>query len=451
MNNEQENVSVGDSMSNALLSVNKMLYKMPPALGICQRRNHRTDYFQRSTYTNGTMVLDCQLGSDFCDPRNSYIRFKLTAKGSTGANISADLASGSAVNVINRILVNTRTGKELCRVENANLITKFNQLYNCEEDWLRTVARIQGYADNTQNLTPTGGQVYVLPLSIIPCFDTDKLLPPQLMEGIRIELFLEDTATVFREAKIGGVSQGVPTSYQIDNPEIHWDSFDIADAYKRKIAQMASSSGLSLVHKEWFHTIVAAGSSGQTDFNFDIKKAASKALKVCIVSRANAQIANTVYDSMGSLAYDYSRQQAHIGADYFPQQPINVNAPFDSTENAESYYNVMFAHNKTNQCWNPPSVSVGQYQSLNAPIDTQTGAPPSRENSLVAFNLNKSHVSDLQGYVVNTSRAILVDLKAGERLGNFPDGNADVQRRLDIYLCHLRAVKVYTSNCEIRD
>ena len=445
MNNEQENVSVGDSMSNALLSVNKMLYKMPPALGICQRRNHRTDYFQRSSYTSGTMVLDCQLGSDFCDPRNSYIRFKLTAKGSTGANLSADLGSGSAVNVINRILVNTRTGKELCRVENANLITKFNQLYNCEEDWLKTVARIQGYADSNTNAIPENGQVYVIPLSIIPCFDTDKLLPPQLMEGIRIELFLEDTTTALRQ--VAGLP--VPASYQIDNPEIHWDSFDIADAYKRKIAQMASSSGLSLVHKEWFHTIVSAGSSGQTDFNFDIKKAASKALKVCVVTRANAQIGTTDYDSMGSLAYDYSRQQAHIGADYFPQQPINVNAPFDATENAESYYNVMFAHNKTNQCWNPPSVSPFQYQSNNYDY-LNIGNNP-RENSLVAFNLNKSHVSDLQGYVVNTSRAILIDLKAGQRAGNFPTGNDDVQRRLDIYLCHLRAVKVYTSNCEIRD
>mgnify|MGYP001557276094 FL=1 len=111
----------------------------------------------------------------------------------------------------------------------------------------------------------------------------------------------------------------------------------------------------------------------------------------------------------------------------------------------------MFSYNKTNQCWNPPSVSVAQYASANSPLDANTGAPPSRENSLVAFNLNKSHVSDLQGYVVNTSRAILVDLKAGQRAGNFPVGNDDVQRRLDVYLCHLRAVKVYTSNCEIRD
>ena len=445
MNNEQENVSVGDSMSNALLSVNKMLYKMPPALGICQRRNHRTDYFQRSSYNSGTMVLDCQLGSDFCDPRNSYIRFKLTARDAGGNDISADLASGSAANVINRILVNTRTGKELCRLENANLITKFNQLYNCESDWLSTVARIQGYNNANTSVVPATGQVYVLPLSIIPCFDTDKLLPPQMMEGIRIEIFLEETATALRQVD-GDVP---PASYQIDNPEIHYDSFDIADAYKRKIAQMAATSGLSLVHKEWFHTIVAGGSVAQSDFNFDIKKAASKALKVCIVSRANQQINNVQYDSMGSLAYDYSRQQAHIGADYFPQQPIVVDAPFDQTTNAESYYNVMFAHGKTNQCWNPPSVSPAQYESINYDYLTIGNNP--RENSLVAFNLNKSHVSDLQGYVVNTSRAILIDLKAGERAGPFPLGNADVTRRLDVYLCHLRAVKVYTSNCEIRD
>ena len=70
---------------------------------------------------------------------------------------------------------------------------------------------------------------------------------------------------------------------------------------------------------------------------------------------------------------------------------------------------------------------------------------------MITINLNKSNVSDLQGYVVNTSRALLVDLESGIRPNPFPAGNNNVTRRLDVYLCHLRLLKQYVSNAEIRD
>jgi len=432
-NNAQENVAVGDSMSEALLNVNKMLYKMPPALGITQRRNHRTDFFQRSVYTSGTMVLDCQLGSDFCDPKNSYIKWNIAVKGPGGVDTPASFGTGSCANVINRVLVKTRTGKELCRLENANLCIKYNQIYDCPNDWIDSVGKSQGYPDSgnaaagTSDDVPSGGKTYILPLHCIPCFNTDKLLPPQLMEGIRIEILLEDPAVAFENSAAGG-SLDV-TSYEVSNPEIHWDAFDIADAYKRKIAEMASRQGLSLIHKEYFHSIV---SSNQSNINFDIKKAATKALKVKIITRRSSNVSDITLDGMASDSYNYDKLQAHIGADYFPQQPITVDAPYGVNQNAEAYYNTIFACGKSNQCWYPPSVSPVQFSAADSSV---------KQNCMVAFNLNKSHVSDLQGYVVNTSRAILVDLQQG-----VPQ---DV--RLDVYLCHLRAAKVYTSNCEIRD
>jgi hypothetical protein len=60
---------------------------------------------------------------------------------------------------------------------------------------------------------------------------------------------------------------------------------------------------------------------------------------------------------------------------------------------------------------------------------------------MVAFNLNKSHVTDLDGYVLNNSRALVVDIKC--------DNN--VARKVDTFLQHLRVAKVYTANAEIRD
>lgn len=444
-NNAQENVAQSDSMVDALLQVSKLQYRMPPALGIVSRRNYREDYFQRSSYNAGsTMILDCQTGSDFVDSTNSYLVFKLTPLG-----VPTSLASGSAFNIANRVLIKTRTGREWSRVENSNLITKYMQLYSCEEDWLKTLGQSQGYAaDNVGRVVEPTGAVFVVPLwCVAPCFNRKELCPSQTMEGLRIEIYLETAANAFRDSGSG------PTSgYTIDNPRIVWDCFDLGDAYKRKIAEMASRQGLNLLHKELFHTIVAAGSASQTSFNFDVKKAASKALKCHIITRAQQQIDTETYDSLGSLAYDYSRIQAHIGADYFPQFPLECTVGNGSNiDNLnEVYYQTMFAHGKTNQCYNPPSVTPEQYNSQNSD-GAGNPVPPHRENCMISINLNKSNVSDLQGYVVNTSRALIVDLQSAVRTGNFPDGNDDVTRRLDVYLEHLRVLKQYVSNAEIRD
>lgn len=443
-NNAEMNVAQSDSMVDALLQVSKLQYRMPPALGIVSRRNYREDYFQRSSYNAGsTMILDCQTGSDFVDSTNSYLVFRLSTSG-----VPASLASGSAFNIANRVLIKTRTGREWSRVENSNLISKYMQLYDCEEDWLRTMGQAQGYADNADGRTvPTAGAVFVVPLwCVAPCFKRKELCPSQTMEGLRIEIYLESTANVFRDNGLGS-----PATYTVENPRIVWDCFDLGDAYKRKIAEMASRQGLNLLHKELFHTIVAAGSPAQTSFNFDVKKAASKALKCHIITRAQQQLDTDTRDSLGSLAYDYSRIQAHIGADYFPQFPLECNVQAGSNANNlnEVYYQTMFAHGKANQCYNPPSVTPVQYDSQNS--DGIGGPPTARENCMISINLNKSNVSDLQGYVVNTSRALIVDLQSAVRAGNFPDGNADVTRRLDVYLEHLRVLKQYVSNAEIRD
>ena len=433
----EENVRNNDNLTNSLLQVNNLLYKMTPALGIAARRNHRIDFAQQAQYApSETIVYDCQTGSDFVGAKNSYLKLKVTAQGGPG-----DLSSGSICNIINRVVVRSRTGKELCRVENHNLLAKYLQVYNCDSEWKATAGKAQGYNNDATaaNVVPTGGKVFIIPMWTIPCFNQERLMPPQLMSGCRIEITLENAATALLQ------TGAAITGYVVDRPEIHWDTYDLADAYKRKIAEMASRQGLNLLHKEYFHTIVS-GSNSETDFNFDIKKAASKALKSMIITRATAAVSSLDYDSMGSQQYDYSQYQSRIGADYFPNAPLSVD-DVSENGNAESYYHTLFVFDKVANCWNPSSVSPAEYTSDNPAANT---LPTQYQNSLVAFNYNKSHVSDLQGYIVSNSRSILIDLKASPLASAYPTGTTNA-RRLDVYLCYLRAVKIYVSNVEVKD
>lgn len=437
-NNAQANIELNDQLTQSLLQVNKLLYKMPPMIGISSKRHHRIDYFQSSSYVNGeVMVLDSQTGSEFVNPKTSYLKMKIVPNGNGSFN------SGSAANVINRIVVRTRTGKEVCRLENANLLIKDKQIYECPRDWKLTQGLSQGY-DANQSLAltqvPSGGQVYILPLWVIPCFNVDVLLPPQMMEGLRLEITLESPNVAF--GRYTGPNDSTVTEYSVERPEIHWDSIDLADQFKRKIAEMAAKQGLNIVHKEYFHTIVASSAVGQTQFNFDVKKAASKALRLFIHTRNQANISSASADGMASAQYDYINYQARIGAVYYPNAPLKVD-DITIAGNAESYYQTLYCNGKVDQCWYPSSVDPAQYTAL------ESAGVFNQLNSLVMFNFNKSTVSDLQGSQVNNSRAILVDLEAAQ--GGVSPAPANYSRRLDVYLEHLRASKYFTSNCEIRD
>lgn len=423
MNESQGNAVAGDSLQNSLLQVNKMLYKMPPSLGITARRHHVIDFSQQNTYNNGqTMVFDLQTGSYFIDGKNSYLRLDVTSTG--GA--SEDLVSGGITNIIKRVVIRTKSGKEWCRCEEFNLYARNALRYTASNNYLNKVGKSYGF-DAGVAPTNVNSTRYTIPLWLIPCFDQDKLLPPQIMEGLRIELTLASA----NEALISAGPGPTPAfdGYVVSNAQIHSDAYDIADQFKRKVAEMSARQGLILVHKEYFHSNVGTISSSNT-YNYDIKKACSKACRNFNILRLNDNVDNAFVDSMNAEEYKVTRYQAHIGQDYIPNQPIEVPAPVTISNVNEAYYDTQFVWGKVNQTWwcNPttPEEFLG------------TG---DKKLGMVAFNLNKSHVTDLDGYVLNNSRALVIDIQCQD----------NQERKIDTFLQHLRVAKVYTANAEIRD
>jgi len=417
---DTRNGSLNDSLAESLLQVNSMLYKMAPEINIVSKRSHVTDFAQQSSYSNGeTIVWDTQTGALYAKGKQSYMVFKVTTVGGAG-----DFGSGSSANLFNRIVVRHKTGKEWCRLEDANLITKFLQKYKCDDNYFAKLGISQGYptgaggsgseGDLTGDLT--GGYVYVLPMNVIPCFEQDKLLPPQALSGCRIELSTENVSTA-----IGGA--GPVTSYTISNPVIKWDTFELADQFARKVSEIASSKGLNLLHKEYFHTTVA---NTATQFNFDIKKACSKALKCMVVSRVSSQIALASVDSMASEGFTYTKFQAHIGSQYYPNSPLEVDGVSAEDINEMYYYTCNAMDGQDGPCYNNGSVSAADYLTFEA---------------MIAIDLNKSNVSGMAGEVLNNSRALLWDITF----------NTSVARQLDVWLQHLRAAKFYLSNVEVKD
>jgi len=430
MNESQGNAVASESLSNSLLQVNKMLYKMPPSLGITARRHHVIDFSQQNEYNAGqTIVFDIQTGSYFIDGKNSYLRLDIVP------DSDANFASGGATNVIERVVIRTKSGKEWCRCEEFALYVRNYLRYSCAENYVNRTAKSYGFSGTggeEVNANGGNGTRFTIPLWLIPCFNQDKLLPPQIMEGLRIELTLASGANALTDATDNA------TTYIVKNAEIHSDAFDIADQFKRKVAEMSARQGLILVHKEYFHSNVGTLSATDT-YNFDIKKACSKACRNFTILRLPAGPQPITEDALNAEQYKVIRYQAHVGQDYMPNQPIdipttaNAGTEVGANDINEAYYDTQFVWDKVNQCWYANNVNPDEFLG-DAGQNVKCG--------MVAFNLNKSHVTDLDGYVLNNSRALVVDIKCY--------GGA-IARKLDTYLQHLRVAKVYTANAEIRD
>lgn len=439
------NAEANDRLVESLLAVNALQFTLPPQLGIATSRKHVVMFPQQASYTGAsTVIIDSQTGSTYVDPFNSYFVLKVNIVVTDGGG-EWTWGSGSVANIIDRIIVRSRSGKELSRVESFPLWAKYSQLYSKGRDWCQTIGRSQGYPN--YNIAPTAGtgdllntrygdlytsgQTYsfILPLALIPCFAplNGKLLPPQLMEGLRLEITLANPSAVVashRNVAITAVSTTV-------TPELHYDCFTIADQFARKIIDMSARSGLKLLYEEAFHTLVVSSTS---TINFDIKKACSKGLRLMLIPRNSTVVGVVNNDPVASSQYSFLTQQINIGSEYIPNQKLTTGV--DSKSFLESYYQTMFAHSALDG-----STCISPLQYLGGPSGQATKTE--YNSAMSCFTLNKSNVTGLNGFVINNSRALVVNLTS--------DVNVVASLRLDAFLVHLRSLDVMVSNVSVAD
>lgn len=434
--NPDMNVQMNAGLMDSLLEVNQLAYRLPPQISISSRCTHVIQYSNQPSYTGNTIVFEVQTGSQFCDPAASYIRL----------NVKPDVAgfgfgSGSVKNMFVRVVVRTASGKELSRVEDANVLMRMMDVYDNSKDWRNTVGRSQGYSvsntDGTvtntlysEEVSSTTGKVFCIPIqSLIPCMNPvggNVLVPSNIMSGLRIELGLASASDAFSAVN---QSTGVTdlTGYVVSECELHLKVYELADAFQRKIQEIASSSGLNYLYKEHFHGIV---STTTNQINYDIKKACSKALTARMCTRPAALSAGK--DKFQTSVFDYNKIQSNIGSDYFPNQPLQINGTPTINNINEAYYYSLYAQNKL-LTWSPPGISPNEFFGT---TDFKT-----YNNGVISFNFNKSQVSDLSGYTTSNSRALLVNLQR----------SSTVAIRIDVYLTFLRLCKAYLSNVVVLD
>ena len=395
------------SVTDKLIAINKLANAYLPEVGVVKHATHELQPATRASYTSGTEMKFRLKTAGYVDAYKSWLQFSI--QGTTG---SPTFGVGSALNVIRNIRVFSKDGTEISRLQNANLYQFYKQSWSNENNWATQIGTSQGYAASDL----TREQKFAIPLRYIsPFFDQKKLISPMLLNDMKIEIDLANVGQAI-------VSVTTPaTEYTITNPRMRLHTSYLDPKIDARIKQLADSTGLILYHKEIHHE---AKRGNNTSYNFGIQKAVSKGMSLAIIPRLVDSIDSTtnLVDGMSSEIFNFNKIQCSIGSNHFPSQPLDC-SPSDPLE---PFIYSLQAWDRLSGGESPPNVT---YSNEVDTADTYIGVLHNSKAS-ITFNFNKSNLRDHDGYSINDSRQLNINLDM-----------VAANRQLDCYLRYIRGVQ----------
>ncbi len=365
MDDSKDNSQVG-----ALLAINNLDYRIPPALSVAVSRAHAS-YPSSSEITQPgkELIFVMPSGSQYIDFRNSYIKFTVTTESAaTGAatvhsfnNAATSTFASDALPAGNpgalalfrsmRVVHSSGTVLDEC---NENLDALMFQRASWEmggSGWKKSVGSLFDFSDSAgasrtdsanpakqilpyHNFAGTYDNVnqpnrfqsigtehtYVIPLQLFTdLFSQEKLAPSFLVAGSRFHLTLNSAATAFITN-----DRAIPvTNYTISRASIHLEQFQLTDAIAKTLSAISASSGLEFPFVAWEHN---ASRSSNTRVSIQVTRALSRANNVMLLTRAQQYLNDPtknciVAQPMSSVEGDM-KYQVQLGGQYIPTQPV---------------------------------------------------------------------------------------------------------------------------------
>lgn len=402
----------GDSIEK-LLDVNDLVYMMPKNLSLASARNVKEYVAQKSSYasTESSVIITIQSGAQYVNWAASHLRFFLDITKNQNT-VSTTWGKGSAFNLFREVIITSRSGQEICRLDRCNVYRLHKDRLHMSDEELASVGSLMGYdVDVVSGTNAPATTEWIIPMcKIAGCFDSKKLMPNWLASGLRIELRLETPATAF----FAGAD--TVNSYTIVDPRVACDTFHLNDAAMKKLNEISARNGLEYVFQAT-HAVSDNFTTSQT--TVDVNKAVSRALGCMAVSRQIDDIGATAVDSLKSETFDVDQSQFRLGSQYFPHQPLE--------SLAEHYWNTLYTTEKLKSS-HPSSVSLADYQS---------------DYGVITTNLERSNILALSGLPINNSMTLSLDARFASPIV--------AGRQLTLFLEHVVVAKIFVNNVSIQE
>ena len=478
------------SKRKGLITLNDLDYVLEPDLSVASNKTHKKHFFQSSVYEAGQQSI-CILnsGADYIDTRRSYLSFDIKSTITAGTSYSLG-ALGTACNLIKNITISTRSGDELCRITDYNLLQHMTLPLMYDEEWFQTAGELMSY----DKLIRNGSHRVIIPMYVLsPLFAYGRLLPAMLMSGMRIEIEWEDKVKPYVAYQIGGTAvrdlstggNGELTAYTIENPYFSLDSVQLSDSIQRALNELSALKGLEIVYCDWERTTVDRSDSLPT-VNIEVRKSCSRALKAFARVRATSgAIATTTpqpdakKDSFrAEQDFPFTEYQWQLGSLYFPHQPVKGDTAYDC--GVESYAHTLAACDKFNGDNRQPLLSLygggGPHGStyinnqdattgnaeakpgLNAASTFGYHASYLFDSHVLGVTLERSTMFNLAGVPVNNSRVLSLRAKMQTASSGEIQSGVDTAatvltaapyRRIDVFLKYVKLARVFLNNVEV--
>ena len=293
------------------LDLNDLLYLQGTDASVADNRQLRKFYPEKTVFRNNEKILFRLHGRQFIDMKNSSLRFQVKFTGDT-VKAGINSYSGSILNIFKRSRVISSTGKSISDVDNHNMLQRMSsRLYrgSNHNSVLGATYGIQGAPSSAASKNEwVNGTTYefVVPMRMVnPFWDNEQLLPPQIAEGLSVELFLENLT------RCGVSDDGTLTSYQVTNPEIIADVYLVSPSIDAAVASM-SNQKMVYEYKD-FVQIESTMSVDSGDISLPMTYPLSNALEAFVTVRTVSNANTTTTDSFACV-------------------PINVNVPNENDQ-----------------------------------------------------------------------------------------------------------------------
>jgi hypothetical protein len=329
----------------------------------------------------------------------------------TGATTTAEL--NSVYDIIESVAVFAKSGKLISKVEEYGLWMNYYKRWSNNPDYFHGNGEMEGFPDikNRDAVAPTtdiktNAEYFQIPLdSLSPVFSSDKLYPPMLLEGARIEIRFKDPSTAFTD------TGGVVTSYTLSDISLRLDGSLLHDKYHGFVMDIAASKGLEIDFTDVFHSGFSAGAN--TNNVIQLNKSASMALRVNAIARDTTTITTANLNSFSSVpnvvGTGVKDIQWRIGSHLYPSERLS---------NSKAIYKNTFS-----AYGNQGSVSLAQT------VDATDG------HHMISQALELSSTLNLSGQKLSNSRQLECRLNFGSPIA----GGATI----DFYLEHTKLLRVF--------
>lgn len=424
--------SVSDGMPSKMdkresedMLVNNLVYRQPVDLSLSKSRCHVKQFFQRSDYTSAagkTAICDWNTGASYINCSNSFLVFDLEVKSNTPISYLYTFGSGSAMNVINRLNIRTKSGSEVDRIDYVPLWSRVDVEYNCDKDYKESVMSLAGYAQTnayaSSNQTTAVKYRFAIPLErLATVFRPLKgqLMPPQMASGLHLEFVFEDILNIVTFSSV----EAVPTTYDITNIHFLLDQVDLSDEAQKAISVESAETGLEWVTPR-VYSVQTSLAAGVSNVSVQIRKAVSQATRAYSIIQQTTQYGNKELDSVRSMDFPASvKFQHNLGSLYFPNQEVVDTIP--STP-VSSFIEALYSFERTKDDHKKTDVSLLEFSTT---------------SNILAMTCSRDDQLYLSGLNVNNSRAL-------QFKGEFVWAAGDnASHLLTSFLEYVQVVKIY--------